>query len=114
MRPVMASYGVVVDNQELYSFDKLEEKIDRKIDGLGSRLEVKINSLDGKVNGIESRMAVMESGFHEMRTHQANLSIDLRDLRGSLDTKFLWIVSTMIGFGVALLAAMAEGFHWVK
>jgi hypothetical protein len=50
-----------------------------------------------------------------MRENQAILHVDLRDLRNSLDIKFLWIVTIMmIAFGGAILGAMAIGFHWLK
>ena len=41
-------------------------------------------------------------------------NVDMGDLRRSLDTKFVWIVTTMIVFGTGLLVAMAKGFHWLK
>jgi len=97
--------------------DSLKEtvaRLDRKFDERFDKLDGKINSLDGKVNGIDKRMAVMEHGFDDVRRHQASLNIDLRDLRRSLDAKFIWIVTIMIAFGAALLAAMAKGFHWLK
>jgi hypothetical protein len=80
---------------------------------LDKKFDERFDKLDGKVNGIDKRMAVMEHGFDDVRRHQANLNIDLRDLRRSLDAKFIRIVTTMIAFGAALLAAMAKGFHWL-
>lgn len=88
-------------------FDRLDEKIDvrflsldRKIDerflSLDRKIDDRFLNLDGKVNALNQGMVVME-----------------RELRRSLDTKFIWIVTTMIAFGAALLAAMAKGFHWL-
>jgi hypothetical protein len=56
----------------------------------------------------------MEHAFGGVSENQGRLHVDLRDLRSSLDSKFMWIVTTMIAFGTTLLAAMAEGFHWLK
>lgn len=66
-----------------------------------ARLDNKIDRLDDK---IDDRFENLDQRLHA----------DLGDLRRSLDTKFTWIVTTMIAFGAALLATMAEGFHWLK
>lgn len=92
----------------------LDAKLDGRFKSLDDKLDGKISSLDGTVNGIDKKVAVLEHGFDEMIRHQESLSMDLRDLRRSLDAKFIWIVTTMIAFGAALLAAMAKGFHWLK
>ena len=77
-------------------------------------VEEKFEKLDGKINGLDKRMVVMETEFGGLKENQARFGVDLRDLRSSLDTKFIWwIVTTMIAFGTALLAAMAKGFHWL-
>lgn len=86
------------------------EKLDRNVD----RLDGKVDRLDEKVSRLDKKMAVMEHALGGVSENQARLHVDLRDLRNSLDTKFVWIVTTMIAFGTALLAAMAEGFHWLK
>ncbi|MHB8815987.1 MAG: hypothetical protein ACYDAE_22375 [Steroidobacteraceae bacterium] len=56
----------------------------------------------------------MDLRFDNMRDIQGRLHLDLLDLRRSLDTKFLWIMTIMIAFEAVLLAAMAKGFHWLK
>ncbi len=97
--------------------DRLDEKIDGRFDRIDERfakVDENFAKLDGKVNDLDKRMAVMERGFTDLSANQVNLHIDLRQLRSSLDTKFVWIVTTMIAFGMALLAAMAKGFHWLK
>ena len=95
---------------DVASLKETGEKLDRKMD----RLDEKVDRLDEKVSHLDKRMAVMERAFGGVSENQGRLHVDLRDLRGSLDTKFMWIVTTMIAFGTALLAAMAEGFHWLK
>lgn len=85
-------------------------KLDQKVD----RLDEKVDRLDEKVNGLDKRMAIMECEVLNVRENQTRLHFDLRDLRGSLDSKFVWIVTTMIVFGTALLAAVAKGFHWLQ
>jgi chromosome segregation ATPase len=85
---------------------QLDEKVER--------LDEKVERLDEKVDGLGNRMTAIESGFVGMNENQSRLYEGLRDLRNSLDTKFMWIVTTMIAFGTALIAAMAEGFHWIK
>ena len=77
-------------------------------------LKVDVADLKVDVVGLKVDMAVLKEAVSDLRVNQARFGDDLRDLRGSLDTKFIWIVSTMIAFGTALLAAMAEGFHWLK
>lgn len=97
--------------------DRHEEKIDERFDKVDERfdeIDERLDKVDGKVNDLDKRMAVMGSGLTQVAANQANLHIDLRELRSSLDMKFIWIVTTMIAFGVALLAAMAKGFHWLK
>lgn len=88
---------------DVASLKETSEKLDKKVD-----------RLDEKVSHLDKRMAVMEHAFGSVSENQGRLHDDLRDLRSSLDTKFMWIVTTMIAFGTALLAAMAEGFHWLK
>lgn len=90
--------------------DRLEDKIDERFD----RVDERFDRIDGKVNNLDKRMAVMEHGFGNVIENQATLHIDLRELRRSVDSKFVWIVTTMIAFGAALLVAMAKGFHWLK
>lgn len=86
------------------------ESLDEKVE----RLDEKVERLDEKVDNLDRRMVVMETEFGILRGNQADFAIDLRDLRNSLDSKFMWILTAMIAFGMALLAAMAEGFHWFK
>ncbi|MDE2450726.1 MAG: hypothetical protein KGO22_17255 [Gammaproteobacteria bacterium] len=98
------------------------KKLDAKLERLDEKFDEKFERLDGKINHLGARMACMETEFGYLKESQARFgvdlrdlcSVDLRDLRSSLDTKFLWILTTMIAFGMALLAALAEGFHWVK
>jgi hypothetical protein len=84
------------------------------LDARAERVEKKVDQLDDKVDALDRRAAVVEVNTGNINQNVARLEVDVRDLRSSLDTKFIWIASTMIGFGVALLAAMAKGFHWVK
>jgi predicted nuclease with TOPRIM domain len=86
------------------------EKLDRKVD----RLDEKVDRLGEKVDHLDKRMTIVERVLAGVGKNQEAVHGDLRDLRGSLDTKFLWIVTTMIVFGTALLAAMAQGFHWLN
>lgn len=90
------------------------KKLDAKLERLDEKFDEKFERLDGKINHLGARMACMETEFGYLKENQARFGVDLRDLRSSLDTKFLWILTTMIAFGMALLAALAEGFHWVK
>ena len=46
----------------------------------------------------------MEHEFGNVKENQARLHVDLRDLRNSLDNKFVWMVTTLIAFGAALPA----------
>ena len=94
-------------------FDEKFEKVDQKFEKLDGKINGKFETLDGKINGLDKRMVVMETEFGGLKENQARFGVDLRDLRSSLDTKFLWILTTMIAFGTALLAAMAKGFHWL-
>lgn len=55
----------------------------------------------------------MEHGLNTLIANQLRCERKLLALRDSLDIKFIWIVSTMIAFGSALLWAMAKGFHWL-
>lgn len=73
-----------------------------------TRLDNKIDRLDDK---IDDRFDKIDDRFEKL---DQRLHADLGDLGRSLDTKFTWIVTTMIAFGAALLATMAEGFHWLK
>ena len=66
-----------------------------------TRLDKKVERLDQK---IDDRFEKLDQRLHA----------GLGDLRRSLDTKFIWIVTTMIAFGAAMLATMAKGFHWLK
>lgn len=58
-------------------------------------------------------MNVMEHCLNTLIANQLRCERKLLALRDSLDIKFIWIVSTMIAFGSALLWAMAKGFHWL-
>lgn len=93
-------------------FDKIDKRFD-KVDERFARVDEKFAMLDGKINTLDKRMAVFECGLEGLRVNQARFHDDLNGLRGSLDTKFIWIVTTMIAYGSALLAAMAKGFHWL-
>jgi chromosome segregation ATPase len=95
---------------DVASLKETGEKLGKKMD----RLDGKVDRLDGKVSHLDERLAVMEHAFGGVSENQGRLHVDLRDLRSSLDSRFMWIVTTMIAFGTALLAAMAEGFHWLK
>ena len=79
-----------------------------------SSLKEDVSGLKKDVAGLKEDVAGLKENVRSLREGQGRLHDDLRDLRGSLDTKFIWIVTTMIAFGTALLAAMAEGFHWLK
>src|SRR5579863_979391 len=94
-------------------FDKVDDRFD-KVDEKFAKIDEKFAMLDGKVNTLDKRMAVFECGLEGLRENQARFHDDLNGLRGSLDAKFIWIVTTMITFGIALLAAMAKGFHWLQ
>jgi chromosome segregation ATPase len=94
-------------------FDKVDERFE-KVDERFDKVDERFQKLDGKVSDLGTRMTAMERGFALMRESQTMLHVDLRDLRNSLDIKFLWIVTTMIAFGGAILGAMAKGFHWLK
>lgn len=92
-------------------FDKVDERFD-KVDERFERIDERFGRIDAKLNQLDQGMTVMESRFEGLTKIQTSLDTDLRELRKSLDSKFLWIVTTMIAFGSALLAAMAKGFHW--
>jgi chromosome segregation ATPase len=94
-------------------FDKLDERFD-EVDQRFEKIDERFLTLDSDVNNLDKTMAVMERGSQDVRETQGRLHIELQHLRSSLDAKFLWIVTTMIAFGTALLAAMAKGFHWLK
>ena len=88
--------------------------------------------VEESVGGLEPRVARIEADVANLKETVARLdkNIDRLDdkidrlddkiddrfgeLRRSLDTKFIWIVTTMIAFGAALLATMAKGFHWLN
>lgn len=97
--------------------ERLDRKLDARFEKLDERFErvdERFEKVDEKINHLGARMAFMESEFGNLKENQARFAVDLGDLRRSLDAKFMWIVTTMIAFGTALLAAMAEGFHWLK
>ena len=94
--------------------DKKVDRLDEKIDEKFEKIDERFKKLDEKVGGLDKRMVAMEVGFEHVKEGQATLHVDLRDMRNSLDAKFIWIVTTMFVFGAAILAAMAKGFHWLK
>ena len=99
---------------DVASLKGVVEKLDAKVDRLDERIHAKFERLDGKINHLGTRMAAVESEVGNIKENLTGFAIALRDLRSSLDSKFMWILTTMIAFGMALLAAMAEGFHWFK
>lgn len=94
--------------------DRLEEKMDDRFEKMEKRVEERFSAPDGKINLLDRLVVVMEQSVNNISENQVRLHGDLRDLRNSLDSKFIWIVTTMIAFGSALLAAIAKGFHWLK
>lgn len=97
--------------------DDKVERLDEKVEQLDERvggLDEKVERLDGKVDDLGIRMTAMETQLVGVRENQSSFLVDLRELRHSLDAKFIWILTAMIAFGMALLAAMAKGFHWLK
>lgn len=91
---------------------RLEPRVARIETDVAS-LNEKVERLGSQINSLDKRMAVMERDSGNMKDNLAKLDVDLRDLRTSLDTKLIWMVSTMITFGIGLLATMAAGFHWI-
>ena len=93
--------------------DERFDQIDERLESIDEKVDQRFDKLEGKVIHLGERMSAMEQGFQGMRENQSRLDVDLRELRSSLDRKFVWMVTTMIAFGTALLAAMARGFHWL-
>jgi chromosome segregation ATPase len=94
-------------------FNQIDQRFD-KIDRRFEKIDERFGKLDGKIEGLGLRMTRLEQGFDDMNESQTMMRMDLRDLRNSVDSKFLWILTTMFAFGAAILAAMAQGFHWFK
>lgn len=99
---------------DVASIKEAVARIDKRVDRLDEKVDERFAKVDARFNGLDVRMAAMEQGFENLKENQAILHVDLRDLRNSLDIKFVWIVTTMIAFAVAILGAMAKGFHWLK
>ena len=74
-------------------------------------LELRVARIEADVANLKETVARLDKKIDRLDD-----KIDDRfgELRRSLDSKFIWIVTTMIAFGAALLATMAEGFHWLK
>ena len=92
-------------------------RIEADVAGLGkdvAELKKDVSDLKKDVSGLKEDVSGLKEKVDALGVNQARFHDDLRDLRGSLDSKFIWIVTTMIAFGTALLAAMAKGFHWFE
>ena len=80
---------------------------------------------------MEARIARIESDVAHLRTDVSDIKIDLRSLRDKVDlmgvklaeTKAnleraiasakIWVLLILIGYGTAILGAMARGFGWI-
>jgi len=106
-RLVRIESGVAALDARMGRVEQRLDQLDGKVDRLGERL-------GERMDGLGARVAVVEADTRNIKENLGNLEGAVRDLRNSLDVKFIWIVTTMIAFGSALLAAMAKGFHWLK
>ena len=87
---------------------------------------------------MEARIARIESDVAHLRTDVADIKIDLRGLRdkvdlmgaklsensetlvetkasleSSIDSAKIWVLLLLVGYGTAILGAMARGFGWI-
>ena len=87
---------------------------------------------------MEARIARLESDVAHLRTDVGDIKIDLRSLRdkvdllgtklsenteklietkasveGSIASTKIWVLMFLIGYGTAILGAMARGFGWI-
>lgn len=77
-------------------------------------MEESAGGLEPRVARIEADVAHLKEAVIRLDKKIDRLDDKFDELRRSLDSKFIWIVTTMFAFGAALLATMAKGFHWLK
>lgn len=101
-------------------FDKLDERFEKvhqrfeKVDQRFKNVDEQFEQVDQRFSALDEAVAGMAADLVHLKEGQARLHTDLRDLLRSLDSKFIWIVTTLLALGGALLGVMAHGFHWLS
>jgi hypothetical protein len=70
-------------------------------------------TFDGMPPDLPERVAVLETHIDHIRDDVSTLKGDVRDIRKDMKTDFLLTWAGMLVGAVALLGAMAKGFHWL-
>jgi hypothetical protein len=87
----------------------LDERIERALDrrglargGPGSSG----GSMDAWQQSVENRLGNIQAELLDVRT-------EIRVLRSSIESKFLWLIGALIAVFGGLLGTMAKGFGWL-
>lgn len=61
----------------------------------------------------EERLARVEVKVDNIEEDIREIKTDVKSLSVKVDSNFRWLIGTMIGFGMGILAVMAHGFKWL-
>ena len=57
-------------------------------------------------SSLEERMARLEGSFEQIERRLGNIEQDMRSLRSDLNTRFYWLMGTMLGMWVTIILAV--------
>lgn len=67
----------------------------------------------GDDGGMEARIARLEADVGHIRSDITVIREDVREVRGKLDSHFIWMIGLGLGAVGLVLGVIAKGFGWL-
>ncbi|MEJ0095126.1 MAG: hypothetical protein WDN46_17420 [Methylocella sp.] len=91
---------------KIVELNKYKREFDQRLHALQS------SSGGGTFDGMETRLATVETHIEHLRGDVTDLKTDVRGLRSDMWSQFRWTIALLGGLIIGLGGIMAHGFHW--